>query len=318
MITFGEPPGEAGKALFTALRDLYVAAGAPTVRAIAERTALSRDTVHRALTADRVPRWATVHDIVTALDGDTERFRQLWAAASGVIVTVGTGSGKTAALAAHAATRLRVAIVDDHQVVLDGLRVLLEDGGFEIVGTATDTPAAVAMVLEVEPDVVVMDVRMPSGNGIDATAEILTHRSDARVLILTSYSDDPTARDAVHAGARGFLLKDVSGDELVQAVGAIANGQTHWGHPAARRAANEPKQEVRRHRLTPRECEVLEAVSEGLSREDIAKRLNISVRTLDSHNAAIARKTGTRNRVQMALYAIEHGLVVPPRGHAGA
>ncbi|GAA3013125.1 response regulator [Actinokineospora diospyrosa] len=311
MITFGEPPGEAGKALFAALRELYLAAGAPTVRAIAERTELSRDTVHRALTADRVPRWSTLQDVVTALDGDVEQFRQLWATAMGTASSP-VGSGESTPSHQPDTGAIRVALVDDHPVMVDGLQTMLGAAGFDIVGTALDGHAAVAMVLATQPDVVLMDVVMPNGNGIDATAEIVARLPDARVLMFTMDSREETFRAAVRAGARGFLFKDTRVAELSEVIRAISAGQTHWGHPAAPRLLDEPK-----HGFTERELTVLELICGGLSRTGIADELGISVRTVDSHYAAIANKIGTRNRVRMALYAIEHGLVAPPVKHSG-
>jgi DNA-binding NarL/FixJ family response regulator len=333
MIVIGERSEGAARDLFAALNELYVAAGAPSVRAIAERThALSRDTVHRALTGDKPPKWSTLHDIVVALDGDVEQFRAWWTAAVGAthgtatsgVVVESVGSGKTDLLVRRgldestSSGALRVALVDDHDIVLRGLRQLFEDAGFEIAGEAADAPDAVSMVLDAQPDVVVMDVRMPSGDGIDATAQILAQRPDTKVLVLTSYSDEGAIREAVRVGARGYLLKQTSGDDLIRAVQDVAGGKTYWAHPKAAEFAADPanhgRASERSPRLTSRELQVLALVCEGLTNHEIAGRLSISMGTTDTYISRIMAKLGTNElgangRVKTVLYAIKHGLV---------
>jgi DNA-binding NarL/FixJ family response regulator len=332
VVPIGKPAEDAARPLFAALEKLYLAAGAPSVRAIADRTrGLSRDTVHRALTSDKPPKWSTLHKIVVALEGDVEQFREWWTAArsnqSDIQVNIGlisqTRAGKTTTLGAIAimsetenSGALRVAIVDDHAVVREGLRQLFEAEGFEIAGEAADAPDAVSMVLDTQPDAVVMDVRMPSGNGIDATAEILVRRPGTRVLILTSYSDDGAVREAVRVGAMGFLLKQASGHEVVKAVRDVAAGKTYWAHPKAAELAADPanrgRLSERSPQLSQRELQILSLVCEGLTNRQIADRLSINVKTADTYLSRITSKLGTVGRVNTVLYAIKHGLVAGP------
>jgi len=338
VIRIGEPPDGAARDLFAALNELYLAAGAPSVRAIADRTqGLSRDTVYRALTSDKPPKWSTLHDIVVALDGDVEQFREWWTAAArstradsrvNIAMARLTRMDKRTLLASVSkpdetvgSGTLRVAIVDDHEVVRQGLRQLFEAAGFEIAGVAADAPDAVAMVLDVQPDAVVMDVRMPNGNGIDATAEILAQRPETRVLILTSYSDDGAVREAVRAGAVGYMLKHSTGADLVQAVKEIAKGKTYWAHPKAAEFAADPANQGRPSdhpsRLTAREFEVLTLMCEGLTNQEIANRLSIRLSTTETYLMRIIAKLGTgdsgmNSRVKTVLYAIKHGLVAGP------
>jgi DNA-binding NarL/FixJ family response regulator len=210
---------------------------------------------------------------------------------------------------------IRVALADDQRVVRDGLIMLLgliED--VEVVGTAADGREAVELARESKPDVVLMDLRMPELDGAEATRRIRRELPETQVVVLTTYADDASLFPALQAGARGYLTKDASAEEIEQAIRAVASGRTHLdpavqqrlvaavvdGRPAA---AAEPPDE-----LTVREAEVLKLVAAGLSNAEIAAALVVSGATVKTHINHIFQKTGARDRAQAVRYAYEHGL----------
>ena len=208
---------------------------------------------------------------------------------------------------------IRVLIADDHDVVRRGLRALLEtEPSIEIIGEAIDGTDAVEKANELEPDVILLDLMMPRKNGIEAIADIKQDNPDARILVLTSYSDDEKVFAAIKAGALGYLLKETSPDELLQAVQDVYNGESSL-HPAIARklirelnrpSALPPSDEP----LTDREVDVLIRVARGLSNQDIADALVISERTVRTHVSNILSKLHLANRTQAALYALREGL----------
>ncbi|MFJ2899794.1 response regulator [Streptomyces sp. NPDC087218] len=217
---------------------------------------------------------------------------------------------------------IRVLIADDQAMVRDAFSVLLGvQPDIEVVATADDGVRAVERTDELAPDVVVMDIRMPNMDGIEATRRIAARPgSRTRILILTTFDLDEYVYEALRAGASGFLLKDASGDQLAQAVRVVAAGDallapgltmrliTEYARVTAgpRRAAG-----VRVEELTPRETEVLCQVALGLSNEEIARRLTIAEETVKTHVGRILMKLGLRDRTQAAVHAYESGLVVP-------
>ncbi|MFD8821454.1 response regulator [Streptomyces sp. NPDC059605] len=217
---------------------------------------------------------------------------------------------------------IRVLIADDQAMVRDAFSVLLGvQPDIEVVATADDGVQAVERTDELAPDVVVMDIRMPNMDGIEATRRIAARPgSRTRILILTTFNLDEYVYEALRAGASGFLLKDASGDQLAQAVRVVAAGDallapgltmrliTEYARVTAgpRRAAG-----VRVEELTPRETEVLCQVALGLSNEEIAQRLTIAEETVKTHVGRILMKLGLRDRTQAAVHAYESGLVVP-------
>ena len=229
-----------------------------------------------------------------------------------------TGPGMTGAAA------VRVVIADDQRVVRDGLAVLVGlCAGIEVVGTATDGAAAVALVDELAPDVVLMDLRMPEMDGVAATREI-TRRGSARVVVLTTYADDESIFPALRAGAVGYLTKDASAEEIESAIRAVHRGQT-WLDPVVQArlvsalgdgAAGEPARPPAGlpDNLTPREAEVLALIGEGLSNREIGERLFLGQATVKTHVNRIFAKTGTQSRAQAVRYAIGNGLAGPGNG----
>ncbi|WP_406382531.1 response regulator [Streptomyces sp. NBC_01618] len=225
------------------------------------------------------------------------------------------------------ATTTRIVVVDDHEVVRDGFAGLLDtQPDFMVVGTASDGAEAVRVCAEQRPDVVLMDVRMPGTDGIEATARIRAAAPDGggpRILILTTFDLDEHVYDALAAGAGGFLLKDVTAERLFDAVRVVAAGEALLAPTVTRRLIGEFARMRRKApaapaapltALTPRETEVLRLIAEGLSNPEIAARLSVSEETVKTHVSRILNKLGLRDRTQAVVAAYESGLVVPRAG----
>ena len=212
----------------------------------------------------------------------------------------------------------RVLVVDDQAVIRAGLRLIVDnEPDLTVVGEAGDGEAAVRAAAAARPDVVLMDVRMPAMNGIDATAEIVDAGS-AAVLVLTTFEDDQYVFGALRAGASGFLLKDVAPDVLVAAIRSVARGDALVDPAVTRRLVERWAELDRRSRppvhaadddLTDREREVLVGLARGLSNRDLAARLFVSEATVKSHVSNLLTKLGVRSRVQAVILAYERGVV---------
>jgi DNA-binding NarL/FixJ family response regulator len=219
-----------------------------------------------------------------------------------------------------------IVVADDHEVVRAGFAALLDtQPDFTVLGTACDGGEAVRVCRELRPDVVLMDVRMPSLDGIEATRQLAGPDGPGpRVLILTTFDLDDYVFDALRAGASGFLLKDVTAERLFDAVRVIAAGEALLAPAVTRRLIGEftrlrpvpdalaPTAMVR---LTPRETEVLRLVAEGMSNPEIARRLVVTEETVKTHVSHILAKLGLRDRTQAVIAAYESGLVVPGKDH---
>lgn len=215
---------------------------------------------------------------------------------------------------------VRVVVVDDQQVVRAGFAALLEtQPDFTVAGTAADGAAAVRLCATARPDVVLMDVRMPGMDGIDATSRILAAGDGPRVVMLTTFDLDEYVYDAISAGASGFLLKDVTAEQLFDAVRVVADGEALLAPRVTRRLIGEfARLRPRRaagtlpvHTLTPRETDVLRLLATGLSNAEIAGRLVVSEETVKTHVSRLLGKLGLRDRTQAVVAAYESGLVVP-------
>lgn len=208
---------------------------------------------------------------------------------------------------------IRVLIADDHPVVRRGLRTLLtSEPGVEPVGEAVDGVEAVLKVRSLQPDVILLDMVMPRKNGLEAIKEIKQEYPEARILVLTSFAEDEKVFPAMKAGALGYLLKDSSPEELLEAIKNVYHGQSSLHPTIARKLINElnrpsdlPPTETP---LTEREVEVLKLVAQGLSNQEIADRLVLSEWTVRTHVRNILDKLHLANRTQAALYALKEGL----------
>jgi NarL family two-component system response regulator LiaR len=209
---------------------------------------------------------------------------------------------------------VRVLIADDHQVVREGLRMILgeERETIEVVGEAADGLACVREAERLEPDVVLMDLLMPGIDGVEATRRLRSVEGGPRVLILTTYADDDRVRDAIRAGATGYLLKDVLRAQLVQAIHAAAVGVPTLDPRAQQhlmRQVAAPAPAISPFAgLTPRELDVLRLVARGLGNKQIAAELHLTVGTVKGYVSAILPKLNAGDRTQAALFAVKHGL----------
>jgi len=203
---------------------------------------------------------------------------------------------------------MRVLLADDHRVLREGLRASLELAGVEVVGEAGDGIAAVAEALRLRPDVVVMDVALPGQDGVAAALQLRSQAPEVQVVMLTMFADGATLREAIRAGAAGYLVKDCSTVEIVRVLEEVAAGQVLLSAELAEslleadRRSGEPV-------LSKREAEVLQLVAEGASTTDVATRLFISVKTVKNHLSSIYEKLDARDRTQAVLQGLRLGIV---------
>ncbi|MFH8407296.1 response regulator [Streptomyces sp. NPDC018019] len=221
----------------------------------------------------------------------------------------------------------RVVVADDQTVVREGIVMLLGLlPGIEVVGSAGDGEEAVRLTAALAPDVVLMDLRMPRCDGVEATRRIRTEYPGTEVVVLTTYADDDHLFPALQAGARGYLTKDADGDEIVRAVEDVLSGEAGLSPKVQRRLLERFAEPARAAApaapagppdgLTAREVEVLRLVAEGLSNPEIARSLHVSNATVKTHINNLFAKAGLRNRAQAIHYAYRHGLAHPPGSSA--
>ncbi len=209
----------------------------------------------------------------------------------------------------------RILICDDQDVVREGLQAILRAAaGLEVVGTASDGAEALELIPSTRPDVVLMDLKMPGMNGIQATREICTHYPAVRVLVLTTYDADEWVFDAIRSGAAGYLLKDTPREQLIEAIKGTSAGKTHVDPNVAGKLFSQVAQSPAAaessiaDRLSEREREVLGLLAHGLSNADIAARLYLSEGTVRNYVSAIFAKLGVTDRTQAAVLALRHRL----------
>lgn len=204
--------------------------------------------------------------------------------------------------------KITVLLVDDHALVRRGFRRLLEDDeSIAVVGEASNGEEAIRLADELKPQVVVMDCAMPGTSGLAATRAILSRAPEAKILMLSMHAEETLVRQAMDAGARGYILKNALDLDLAAAVARVAAGETVLD-PAVVRPASLTGE---RNRLTPREIEVLQLICDGLSNRAIAAKLNLSVNTVAVHRANIMDALGVHKTAELVVYAIQHGLVNP-------
>jgi DNA-binding NarL/FixJ family response regulator len=214
---------------------------------------------------------------------------------------------------------VRTVVVDDHTLFRHGLKRLLEENGFNIVGEASNGKSAVDLIGEKAPDVVLMDLEMPLMDGIEATSKVIENNPDARIIVLTISTDKTRVVDALVAGASGYVLKDAEGQEIVAAARSVIRGDSVISPGVASQLVNAvrtvendrvlPLSEETDNGLTEREAEILRLIATGKDNCAIAQQLFISPKTVKNHVASILVKLAVENRIQAAVYAVRNGMV---------
>ncbi len=200
----------------------------------------------------------------------------------------------------------KLVIVDDHEALREGLAALLGQSGLEVVGAAGNAAAGLDLVTVSDPDVALVDIRLPDGDGIDLTRELLVHRPDLGVVLYTGDADAELLYDGLDSGARGYALKAGSMEELVAAIERVAAGGTYVD-PRLDRILLSPRATAKVPQLSPREREIMHAMAEGLTAEKIGDQLSVSVETVRTHVRNVIRKLQARNRVHAIALALERG-----------
>jgi len=208
-------------------------------------------------------------------------------------------------------SRIRVLLVDDHMLVLDGLQARLEmEANIDVIGTAANGLEALEKAQLLKPDLVLMDVSMPILNGLDATKRFRIEQSGIKILMLSMHNDKEYILSLIQSGANGYVLKDVSSEELVQAINIVYQGGTYFSSKASDALFGQLVVNVSDvETLSPRESAVLAEVASGWSNKEIAQRLSISVRTVETHRQNIKRKLDIHSSAGLVKYAIEHNLI---------
>ena len=212
---------------------------------------------------------------------------------------------------------ISILLADDHRIVRQGLRRILEENSrMEVVGEASDGREAVQMALEKEPDVIIMDGAMPHLGGMEAIRQISKRLPAAKVLVLSMYSDESYVVQMLEAGAKGYLLKDSADTDLVEAVLAVSNGKSFFSPLISKILLDEYVRQVqekgisdRYELLTEREREILQLIAEGKTSREIAELLNLSTSTVDTHRGHIMEKLDLHNPYEVVLYAVRKGLI---------
>ena len=212
-------------------------------------------------------------------------------------------------------TNKRLLIVDDHEVVRLGLKAVLNNyPGYEIIGEAANAKEAIQQVSIHQPDIVLMDIRLPGISGIDACEEIIAHHPQIKVIMLTSYAEDEMLFSAIKAGACGYVLKQVDPEDLMKSIDAVARGQASLDPAVTQRIFQEVRKAVKDEEasafssLSQQEKMVLKLVSEGKTNREIAQKLYLGEGTVRNYVSSILSKLGVSNRAEAAAYAVEHNL----------
>lgn len=213
--------------------------------------------------------------------------------------------------------KIRIVLADDHKLMRIGLRVLLEQQpDLTVVGEASDGREAVALVASQRPNVLVMDIGMPSLNGIEAAAQITQSNPEAAIVMLSMHSDESYVLRALKAGAKGYLLKDSAEADLIRAVHAVAEGKSFFSPAVSKVLLDDYVRKLKRSGtedpydlLTPREREVLQLVAEGKSNKEVAQLLNLSVYTVETHRSNIMEKLNLHGVPELILYAVRKGII---------
>ncbi|MGH8863701.1 MAG: response regulator [Burkholderiales bacterium] len=215
------------------------------------------------------------------------------------------------------AARIRIVLVEDHVILKEGLVALLEiEQDLEIVGLAGDVPSGVELVRSLRPAVLMTDLSLPGGSGISLISTVRELAPDTRSMVLTAHHEEEYFRAAMEAGALGYVLKDASRQELLQAIRSVAAGQQHLCSAVSQRVLSDylrfssgARSTAPARMVTDREREVLAKIASGRSNKAIASELSLSVKTVEKHRANLMRKLGLRNSAEVTMFAIRHGLV---------
>ena len=210
---------------------------------------------------------------------------------------------------------MKILLCDDQAVIRDGLEMLLNlEKDFQVIGAAQDGAEAVELAAQKQPDLILMDLKMPIMNGIEATREIHTKFPNLKILVLTTYDDDEWVFDAIRAGAAGYLLKDTPRQKIVEAIRGTVEGKSFLDPAIAGKLLNQVASKqtqptsILTGKLTERELDVLRLIAKGINNSDIAVQLHLSEGTVRNHVSAILEKLGVSDRTQAAVIAIQHGL----------
>jgi two-component system response regulator NreC len=221
--------------------------------------------------------------------------------------TDGNGASRSSSSSREVSPVARIVLADDHPVVRRGLRILLDEAeGLEVVAEAGDVDTAVRKVRGHKPEVLVLDLSMPGGSGLEAIPRVLEASPRTAIVVLTMQDEPEVARAALRAGALGFVLKEAADSELQDALHAALGGRPYLNPQLGARIASEP--EATPNELSDREVEVLRLLALGYTNSEIADRLFLSVRTVESHRSNLAHKIGVASRFELVGYAREHGL----------
>ena len=210
---------------------------------------------------------------------------------------------------------MKILLCDDQSVIRDGLEMLLNlEKDFQVIGVAQDGAEAIDLAAQKQPDLILMDLKMPIMNGIEATREIRTKFPHIKILVLTTYDDDEWVFDAIRAGASGYLLKDTPRQKIVEAIRGTMDGKSFVDPAIAGKLLNQVASKQTQHtsiltdKLTERELDVLRLIAKGINNSEIANQLHLSEGTVRNHVSAILEKLGVSDRTQAAVIAIQHGL----------
>ena len=208
---------------------------------------------------------------------------------------------------------VRILVADDHEIVLQGLKTVLDREGFEVVGEASDGGQAVSMAVELQPDLVVMDIGMPVLTGIEAAAEIRRAVPSARLILLTVHTENGYVLEALRSGIRGYVLKSRAAGELLEAIHEILKGKIYLSPGISQTVVEAYLQQNsgESEMLTRRELQVLQMVADGMTTKEVASSLGVSVKTADSHRSNIMHKLNLHSVADLVRYAIRRGLVQP-------
>jgi DNA-binding NarL/FixJ family response regulator len=206
---------------------------------------------------------------------------------------------------------IQVLLADDHLIVRQGLRALLEREGFRVVGEAADGREALKLASTAHPDIAVLDLAMPALNGLDAARELLRSDPRMKVVLLTMHTEDPYVLEALRNGVSGYVLKTQAGDDLIQAIREVTRGSLYLSPGVSRTVvdAYRAKTDLPPDPLSPREREVLQLVAEGKTTKEVAGQLGISVKTAESHRTRIMSKLNIHETAGLVRYAIRRGLI---------